>query len=305
MENKNATNIVPFGKYKGQPVEVLAQDDSYLKWLSAQDWFRQRYANIYTQIINNFTEPTETPDHNALQVLFLEDDFCQRFITAMVPHWRNEIVLYAKDMMRTKIRLIKDNILTYQKEIKSCEEIIEKLQEEILKEEQKYKLSKSDFRNYQIGILKVRWEENRDQIHHYSNKIIDLKKRLANLKTVKWSLSFGRNFEVNGIDVVLKKYFRVFTEDDNDDGIDDISDSSETKIEIKPTVSDDYPAILRQMKANKSEVLFTERYTGLGATEKQFVETFRLSKIKVIFRSDVEAVQLGGDGLSGTVTTAD
>jgi uncharacterized protein (DUF3820 family) len=31
-----APNLVPFGKYKGQPVEVLAQDREYCDWLDAQ-----------------------------------------------------------------------------------------------------------------------------------------------------------------------------------------------------------------------------------------------------------------------------
>ena len=51
-----SNKIVPFGKYKGQPVEVLAQDRPYLDWLTAQDWFRQRYEGIYTLIVNNFAE---------------------------------------------------------------------------------------------------------------------------------------------------------------------------------------------------------------------------------------------------------
>jgi uncharacterized protein (DUF3820 family) len=36
------TSIVPFGKYKGQPVEALAQDRSYLDWLQTQNWFMAR-----------------------------------------------------------------------------------------------------------------------------------------------------------------------------------------------------------------------------------------------------------------------
>src|SRR6516225_4197283 len=80
--------IVPFGKYKGQPIEVLREDRSYLDWLSGQDWFRERYAGIYTLIVNNFSEVSETPDHNALQVLFLDDDFCARFATVLNPIWR-------------------------------------------------------------------------------------------------------------------------------------------------------------------------------------------------------------------------
>jgi hypothetical protein len=35
---------------------------------TAFDSARQRYAGIYTLIINNFAEPSETPDDNALQV---------------------------------------------------------------------------------------------------------------------------------------------------------------------------------------------------------------------------------------------
>jgi hypothetical protein len=55
-----AEKIVPFGKYKGQPVEALAQDRAYCEWLAGQDWFRTRYTTIHTLIVNNFTEPSET-----------------------------------------------------------------------------------------------------------------------------------------------------------------------------------------------------------------------------------------------------
>ena len=75
-----ANEIVPFGKYKGRPVEALAADRSYTDWLTAQPWFRDRYQGIYTLIINNFTEPSETPEHNAFQVLFLDDEFCLRCV---------------------------------------------------------------------------------------------------------------------------------------------------------------------------------------------------------------------------------
>ena len=56
--------IVPFGKYKGRPIEAMAQDQKYVEWLTAQPWFRERFANIYTLIVNNFQEPTETPQQS-------------------------------------------------------------------------------------------------------------------------------------------------------------------------------------------------------------------------------------------------
>jgi hypothetical protein len=68
--------VIPFGKHKGTPIEVLQETDpKYLEWLSEQDWFRQKYANFYQVIVNHGTEPAETPEHNALQLKFLDLDF--------------------------------------------------------------------------------------------------------------------------------------------------------------------------------------------------------------------------------------
>lgn len=76
------TQLVPFGKYKGQPMEVMQMDKKYCDWLSKQDWFREQYGNVYNQvIINNFTEPSETPEHNRLQVKFLDETFIDRFVS--------------------------------------------------------------------------------------------------------------------------------------------------------------------------------------------------------------------------------
>ena len=64
-------------------------------------------------------------------------------------------------------------------------------------------------------------------------------------------------------------------------------------------MGDEHPAVLRQMRGNRSNVLFTERYVGTGATEKQFVETFRMSGMRVVFRHEVEAQQVAA--LNGTI----
>jgi len=43
-------DIVPFGKYKGQPVEALQGDPAYADWLAAQPWFlRQGHARSAAQ----------------------------------------------------------------------------------------------------------------------------------------------------------------------------------------------------------------------------------------------------------------
>lgn len=81
--NRNQPNVVPFGKYKGQPIEVLAADPKYVEWLNGQGWVKDRHPQFYTVIINNFQEPSDTPEHNALQALFLDDALCMRFLSTV------------------------------------------------------------------------------------------------------------------------------------------------------------------------------------------------------------------------------
>jgi len=76
-------NVVPFGKYKNQPVEVLAHDREYCDWLVNQGWVKERFPEFFMVIINNFGEPAETPAHNAMQARFLEDRFCYKFFHAL------------------------------------------------------------------------------------------------------------------------------------------------------------------------------------------------------------------------------
>jgi len=179
--------ILPFGKYKGQPIEVLKQDESYANWLSNQDWFREKYLKHHTIIINNFQEPSETPAHNSLQVLFLDEDFCYKFFKTMYPTIEDN---YIEDLIQSPL------------------------------------------------------------------------------------------FEYKGIDVLLAHLWNG-----TPDGI-------YCAVEIKPQVGDDYPAVLRQMKSNGSNILFLESYTGQGATLAQFIKTFELSDIKVIFKHEVDRVKL-------------
>ncbi len=71
-----SAEVVPFGKYKGQPVEVLAADHDYCEWLTAQPWFKARYLNVYNTVINYGAEPQDSPEHNQMQARFLDDAWC-------------------------------------------------------------------------------------------------------------------------------------------------------------------------------------------------------------------------------------
>jgi uncharacterized protein (DUF3820 family) len=69
--------IIPFGKYKGREVTEIAQrDPAYLQWLGQQDWAREKFPYLLNVTINNFAAaPDHTPEHNALQLRFLEEKF--------------------------------------------------------------------------------------------------------------------------------------------------------------------------------------------------------------------------------------
>jgi uncharacterized protein (DUF3820 family) len=68
-------------------------------------------------------------------------------------------------------------------------------------------------------------------------------------------------------------------------------------IELKPTLSDDYPAVLRQIKRNLKccaeharprPVLIVGLYHGKGATWAEVVQIFGLSGIKAILMAEIE-----------------
>jgi uncharacterized protein (DUF3820 family) len=221
--------IVPFGKYKGRSVEELLVDDpSYLQWLSSQDWFRAKYITLHQTIINRGAEPEE----NALQVLFLDDDFCLRFLRQLTDF----------DQRAAGSRKRERNIL-------------------------EGALKQGHWNNYS-------WQpftpELRAKIEQAASALctgIGIERRIT------------REFEVQGVDVKL-----ILSETYAIPDLYEQKLAGPFSIEIKPIVGDDYPAVLRQMRANQSTVLFLEQYTGQGATRDQFIKTFQSAEMRVIFR---------------------
>lgn len=77
--------IVPFGKHKGQRVEVLLADPGYREWILAQPWVRDRYPVFHQTIINYGGEPANTPEHNEMQAAFLNEESCLRLAQLLCP----------------------------------------------------------------------------------------------------------------------------------------------------------------------------------------------------------------------------
>ncbi|HXP53159.1 MAG TPA: hypothetical protein VN922_24660 [Bacteroidia bacterium] len=220
------TELVPFGKYKGQPLEVLQNDKPYLEWLQTQDWFKERYQQINTVIINNFTEPSETPEHNRLCNIFLEEKNCW----ALFEIFKKDFNI--KSSYTDKVRKKAEN--------KVVPFVPGGCKIPSLKDSPIYVPSEDE---YEIVTFTAEWQVS---------------------KAV---------FEDKGIDVCFYVYACEYN----------INFRPNTfKIEVKPCIGDDYPAILRQINNNGSNFLIAEKFTSTAASLEQVKEIFKRSN-KIVY----------------------
>jgi len=259
------SNLVPFGKYKNQPVEVLASDPEYVNWILSQQNLKTRYPDFVSIIINNFQEPSETPEHNAMQIKFINADYrlkfalCSRNIDIEKLH---DVSLKVTESIRKYVdekNYYLDFSLPGDKDAKSSEEI------EKEKSEQR----------------KIKYSELVEKLKGIQFKVGDV------------------GFEQDGTDV-------CFSSEIDTVGHIEYSEPDESvmalvmknlsyqhhQVEIKPVVSDDFPAVLRQMRLSGANTLLLTKYTGAGATEQDFIEYFKSQRIRVIFEREIEKVRI-------------
>lgn len=198
------SDTVPFGKYKGRPVEDMLADADYMVWLEAQPWFRERFKHISAR--RDADAMSRTPVHNRLQTLFLDEDYCRAFLGVAA-----------------------QSLLANAREDRSACPIVDRL-----------------------------------RCH--------------------------ATFEDRGADV---RIFFIYASDEwvtehRNWALIGYGDRS-VSLEIKPSVADEYPAVLRQMTRNNSGFLFVGSYEGEGASEAQFHAMFAASGKRVVFKRDVDA----------------
>ena len=246
--------IIPFGKHKGKPVEILATDKQYMDWLLAQSWFRERHVNLYNVVINNFREPVDTPEHNKIQIRFLKPEYRVKLAYIVNPK------LF--DNNSTKINIAMRHILN-SKERNESEYFIKALLNPSMEDE--------------FGL--------------YSRQLLRYSKPIFEKVDVHFALWYGIHFYYDN-----NHYNGGWTQFRQDI-------CSSYWIEIKPTISDDFPAILRQMKISmpverndwqreRFYTLLVGSYTGTSATKEEFIEFFETQGYKVVFEEELENLTL-------------
>lgn len=78
---------IPFGKYKGLALpEVQARDPDYVRWLREQPWFAEKFRSLFDLArvgAAALGEAQDSPEHNAMQARFLSVGYCTAFVAAL------------------------------------------------------------------------------------------------------------------------------------------------------------------------------------------------------------------------------
>jgi len=251
--SNGAGQVIPFGKYRGQPLEVLEKDPEYLNWLTNQDWFRTGHANLYQIVINNFAEPCDTPEHNQMQARFLDEQFRLKFANLVINRKLRVISTYLPEFETDGIDV---------RFVVGCRTPPECDPCPICK-----------------GV--EFWKSSHDSPLNCSTCT----------KLIKCWACDGTGKRI-GVDCYACKGTGTTNRSPGYGEIIRRADGQEydvkLKIEIKPSVGDDFPSVMRQMKRSKSEILFVRNYSGTGIDENTFVEMFHSQKIPVVFEREID-----------------
>jgi hypothetical protein len=239
--------VLPFGKHKGSTVaELLAKDPAYAEWVANQGWVAERFAELHAAILSRGAATDDSPEHNAIQVRFLDETFRMACLMAAFPGRTEKW----KDLGRERIT-----------------------------------------------------KDEREEVSYYSSgrNIVELKKHqdaLADLEAKEIFIVSSVKFEQRGIDVEIfwdgvlardvKLDTRIFL------GTPSFKDSPGLKlryvgVEIKPTMGDDFPSVMRQMSRLRATVLVVGEYTGRAVSEPQLRQMFEANNLKLLFVRDIEA----------------
>lgn len=237
--------VMPIGKYKGRSIaEIMAVDPQYIEWLTLQTWFVEKYKPTYNFIVQAGPPSEMTPEHNALQVKFLDQQICIAFAKQLL----DPITLKAKfvqeakrnwpDCYNHKIKEALRELSELKRRTYYCSDIGYKSYHALRQQKDQHSEIAKTF--YQVQ-SKVETEQ-RKLLNWRKAKIDLLKRQLIELPTLELEydiVDLEMEFVSDVYFILLVKLGKHFKY-----GI-------RYYIELKPVLGDDYPAILRQMKEQK------------------------------------------------------
>jgi hypothetical protein len=298
--------IVPFGKYRGQPIELMMADVDYCNWVLKQPGIRERYAAFIAIIVNGGSAPdAETPEHNRMQALFLDQEMCVAAVRAIIgddviaEHIKRCLAGFCdgkyedKDIERARLEAVaqfddaKRSIEEERDRPRPLERPL-KLYCDMTQEERKTFDAERD----------AAWKRRRsfdDKLSALEETIKEAGRKAAKARIVeriatgqdheKLYATFSAQFEVNGWDVAVIPWQNLYGRDEC------------CCIELKPVLGDDYPAVLRTIKGRCNQVraaaLIVDHFDAEGATYDQVKRMFKASDVEVRMLAEVKAMIRG------------
>lgn len=219
--------IIPFGKHKGTTVaEVLATDPQYAEWVLGQAWFAERFAELHAALLSRGAASDDTPEHNAIQARFLDPLFRAAFV----------LCVKGPEALQQREKARQNELEIRQTRLHEYERVLVERRGRV----EYYRRS---------GVTMA----GRDLLGEAETKLREIEQTLANSRkhaeATPVVVAFGSSpvFERRGVDVALWWWFTVAEREQRQPGS-ARSFEDPLGIEIKPSLGDDFPAVMRQME---------------------------------------------------------
>jgi hypothetical protein len=267
--------------------ELVGKHPDDARWLLHQDWFRKKFP-VHAESIRlggysraEIKPEERTPEHNRLQNQFLNPGYARAFVGIAVGwdsvnSYEAKVRGFAKMVFeddpsrrRTWIRQSLEHVSSWKaKEAQRTEWVETRIQE--LSDGHSHlrliftggdgkskPLSREIMEGFRLAPFAV-FEKDAVDVH------------LSAFSNVEYVVcGKGENQTVKLTEIVLQ--------------------TRDMKIEVKPSISDDYPIVLRQVGQSKCDYLLVNRFEAEGVTRQEFVEIFRRGGVRVVFHDDVVA----------------
>ena len=277
--------VIRFGKYKNQPYEILLTDAGYSLWLLSSMFakLQEQHPGLLAFLVGRFGQPDSTPDHNRLQNRFLDKEFALRFALAVSQRiWRVENMLASIDPAASWQRYAQGKLKTESERAERMRRYekgdpLAKCRDDLI--EQARRLAFVIYTGRQIGSV---WHDAMNVSRlEFENDGADVSYMVECGAALVVEAAVGRD-AFSGLDEARGPQTSISSFGERDG----------FRIEVKPIVGDDYPAILRAMKAVKDTHLLVGEYCGAGATWDEVARVFGLSGIRAVRLEDVERTHL-------------
>lgn len=248
--------LIPFGKYKGKNLENLLMDENYIKWLQNQVWVQEKYPIIYNIIHQVNFEDQPSPEHNAMQIKWLDKNYIENFLD----YYDSFDNTYAK--YKNYIFLLNNINWKFERKYEEC--IFESKGDVSLK----ISLNPIPINDELFDIANKKFQKK------INEKINDLNNILKPSTTIILEEIEDR------IEKLKEKTFLPKCMG--------IINNIEIDIELKPIIGDDYPAILRKIKRQNIDVLICQKFESSVISLKQAKQFFKTNDILFLLESEFE-----------------